>query len=92
MFRRVGAAVLVAAAAAGCRLPLPARLPHPLVVNIALSVAGFFATSRMTLAMVPAFVKARLSGIDLNKPQTKHRTGGVTSGSEPPARSIENGA
>jgi UDP-N-acetylglucosamine--dolichyl-phosphate N-acetylglucosaminephosphotransferase len=77
MFRRVGAAVLVAAAAAGCRLPLPARLPHPLVVNIALSVAGFFATSRMTLAMVPAFVKARLSGIDLNKPQTKRDASGA---------------
>ena len=49
----------------------------PLLVNVLLSLIGYLGTSRMTVAMMPVFVKAKLYGIDLNKPQTKRDADGV---------------
>jgi len=45
--------------------------PPILAVNVLLSGACYILTSRMAVAMIPVFIKARLFGIDLNKPQTK---------------------
>lgn len=49
----------------------------PLLANVVLSLIGYVATSRMVLAMRPSFIKARLFGIDLNKPSTKRDANGV---------------
>lgn len=51
--------------------------PPPLAVSAIMSVIGFFLTERMILGAMPLFVKARISGIDLNKPQTKRDANGV---------------
>lgn len=78
--------LLVAAGAAAALLgawlfvdapPLTAAAPHPLLVNAALAIIGYTATERMVLAMCPVFVKARLFGIDLNKPSTKRDKAGA---------------
>ena len=54
-----------------------AALTPPLVVNVLLSLVAYMGTSYMTVAMMPVFIKARLYGIDLNKPQTKRDADGV---------------
>ena len=69
------AAVAAAVLAAGWRSG--DELVSPLLVNLALSVLAGLATSHMSLAAAPLFVKARLYGIDLNKPQTKRDKDGV---------------
>lgn len=51
--------------------------PPPLAVNALLASLGYVATSYMTLAMRPVFIKAKLFGIDLNKPETKRDANGV---------------
>ena len=51
--------------------------PHPLAINALLACAGYFMTYHMTLAMRPVFVKAKLFGIDLNKPETKRDASGA---------------
>jgi UDP-N-acetylglucosamine--dolichyl-phosphate N-acetylglucosaminephosphotransferase len=52
-------------------------LPPPLFASILLSVFCYFLSSHMILAASPIFVKARLFGIDLNKPTTKRDANGV---------------
>lgn len=49
----------------------------PLLANVLLGLIGYVATSRMVLAMRPTFIKARLFGIDLNKPSTKRDADGI---------------
>ncbi|KAL3895763.1 MAG: hypothetical protein SGPRY_013434, partial [Prymnesium sp.] len=62
----------IVSAAVGVSLRLYGRAPPlPLVANLALALAGYEATSRMTLAMRSTFIKAQLFGIDLNKISTK---------------------
>ena len=82
----MGSGALLVAAAVACggvwfAAPDAARMvavaPPPLLVCALLSLLGYVATSRMTLAMIPVFVKARLYGIDLNKPSTKRDAKGV---------------
>ena len=51
--------------------------PAPVVANLVLGLLGYEATSRMTMAMRPVFIKSRLFGIDLNKPSTKRDADGV---------------
>ena len=72
LFVGSAAAVASAYAAAGGGLYSPM-----LGANLLLAGAGFIATSRMTLAMRASFVKARLCGIDLNKPGTKRDASGA---------------
>ena len=56
---------------------LVAATPPPLLVSALLSLLGYLATSRIVIGMIPVFIKARLYGIDLNKPQTKRDAHGV---------------
>ena len=51
--------------------------PPPLAINVLLACVGYFATYYMTLAMRETFIKARLFGIDLNKPETKRDASGA---------------
>ena len=53
------------------------RVTPTMALSAALSVVACLATSRMTLAMRPVFIKARLFGIDLNKPGTKRDQDGA---------------
>ena len=73
------ALVLTAAVGAAASLLRPGHLwpPPPLAVSVLLSGLGYVVTSRFTLAMRPAFIKARLFGIDLNKPETKRDASGA---------------
>lgn len=68
-------ALAAAAVAAACAWT--DVLPLPLVCNVLLAVLGYFLTSHMTVATKAVFVKARLFGIDLNKPETKRDANGV---------------
>jgi len=64
-----------AAFAAACAVAAVAattgRSAPTLAINVMLSGCCYVLTSKMAIAMRPAFIKARLFGIDLNKPETK---------------------
>lgn len=66
----VSVALMAAAVGAG--------MPAPLAVNVLLSVAGYKLTSSFlgSTFVREAFIKARLFGIDLNKPETKRDADG----------------
>ena len=55
----------------------PAALFPPLPIALLFSALGYLLTSRLLVATSPLFIKARLFGIDLNKPTTKRDANGV---------------
>mmetsp|Transcript_50392 Transcript_50392/g.116320 ORF Transcript_50392/g.116320 Transcript_50392/m.116320 type:complete len:450 (-) Transcript_50392:427-1776(-) len=75
----VGVAAFVALCLALCASPLGDGLTYLsltpsmrlICVNALLSIGGYFLTRRMAMSMRETFIKARLFGIDLNKPETK---------------------
>ena len=73
----VSIVIAIAAAIAYDANAVEANAPPPLAVSLILSVFGFFLTERMIIGAMPLFVKAGISGIDLNKPQTKRDANGV---------------